>query len=208
MQSNEPDPELLLQRMLDEVRQRKLGLSGSALAHRKIASSVEPESIIPPTVPQMSHGQLEQRDHLRGALLALQRARSKQQKVRRWLPIIRRIRRNQGAINDSLIDAVQGHLDALQSFRSTFAGFEHKLTKIGEFILDQKRQNAEQQRQLRDSQDQLSEIRASLRQQQHDSLSIEARLSGHEEQQKRELTKIWDLIKPKVKQKAEERSRL
>src|SRR5947209_2669841 len=99
MQNGETDPKLLLQQVRAEVRRRKLALDASAVGHREAASDSVPE-IIALAPPQMPSGQPQQKGYLSGALPALERARSKQKKVRRWLPIIRRIRRNQGAIND------------------------------------------------------------------------------------------------------------
>jgi len=215
MQNGETDPELLIQRVRAEVRRRKLALETSPVADREAASDSVPETIIAPATPQMPPGQPEQSDQLRGARLALERARSKQKKVRRWLPIIRRIRRNQGAINDSLIDAVQGHLDMLQahfdtfqSFRGTFAdlfsGLDHKLAKIREFIRTQERQTTKEQRQLQEFQQRLDEIRADAQKQQEHAARIESRLSAHQEQQKQELTEIQAFIAAQQKQTAEE----
>jgi SAM-dependent methyltransferase len=199
MQNGETDPEVLLQQVRAEVRRRKLALDTSAVRHPESASDSVPERIIAPA---------QQKGYLPGALLALERARSKQTKVRRWLPIIRRIRRNQGAINDSLIDAVQGHHDTLQLFRGAFWGIDQKLTKIRDFIRIQEKQTAEKHRQLEDLHQQFSEIRSSVREQQQDSIRIESRLNERQEQQRQKLTEIRDSIQAQQKQTAGEQRQL
>src|SRR5882762_3788573 len=123
MQNGETDLQTLLQRLRNEVRKRKLD-----------AEAIEREKYQAAIVPMCSPGEVAatERSHLlpskvydkervKEARRALDRAAAKNESVRRWPRFLRGIRRNQEAVNDSLVSSVKGLLQSFESLNSNFS---------------------------------------------------------------------------------------
>gem|GEM_PF-3820613 len=147
MQNGHSDPEALLSQLRSEVRKRKLALGPSTSPDQISQPEVNPPvSSIPETVPpaevtQALAVQAWDKPRLKRARGAIDRASMKNESVRRWPRFLRGIRRNQGAVNESLIRGINAVLETLEWFHRRFAALDSRLA-------NQDSRSEEQQRHL------------------------------------------------------------
>ncbi|PZR76851.1 MAG: hypothetical protein DLM73_01455 [Chthoniobacterales bacterium] len=143
MQNGHNDPEALLQKVRSEVRKRKLALEKAQPDQEPqpalVLASSSPEAM--PPQESLPSKQFPEKPRLKRAHGALDRAASKNDDVRRWPRFLRGLRRNQGAVNESLIGAVESILETAEWLRQKFTLLETRTS-------DQGRRGDEQQRHL------------------------------------------------------------
>lgn len=124
MHNGHDNADALVRELRDEVRRRKQGLGP-----QKPEPLIQPEAVTatsslapvaPPQLPPASP-QIEPVKPLQGARGALNRARSKNADASRWPRFLRGLRRNQTAVNDSLIRALTSVVEAIERLRQRFA---------------------------------------------------------------------------------------
>src|SRR6266404_2613355 len=113
MQNGHTEPEALLQKMRHEVQQRKLALERTSPVVKDAQpevirpSSSSPKLVITTELPPMVPAAQPERNRFTKARSALDRALVKNDGGRGWPRFLRGLRRNQGAVNESIIGAVK-----------------------------------------------------------------------------------------------------
>ena len=134
MQNGHSDPERLLERIRNEVRQRKLAIAppapqleipqaaGSTVSLPQVTTAWAPSASFEMSIPE--------KPHLKLARGALERAAMKNERVRRWPRFLRGLRRNQGAINESFIRAVGPVLETIEWLQQKFALLDSRMREV------------------------------------------------------------------------------
>src|SRR5438067_13434403 len=124
MHNGHDNADALIRELRDEVRRRKQGLEP-----QKPAPLIQPEavtatsSLAPVAPPQLpaTHQPVDPIRRPEGARGALDRARSKSAGTGHWPRFLRGLRRNQTAVNESVIRAISSLLDAAERLRHKLA---------------------------------------------------------------------------------------
>jgi SAM-dependent methyltransferase len=130
MHNGHDNADALVRALRDEVRRRKQGLEP-----QKPDTLIEPEAVMaassvapvaPPQFPPPPQ-QVDSAVRLDGARGALDRARSKSAGAGRWPRFLRGLRRNQSAVNESVIRALTSVVEAVERLRQKFALLDLRL---------------------------------------------------------------------------------
>jgi SAM-dependent methyltransferase len=147
MQNGHSDPAALLRQLRSEVRKRKLALEPSAPQDQISPPEVIPPvgsvpEVVPPVeVTQSPVAPAREKPHLKRARTELDRAAMKNESVRRWPRFLRGLRRNQGAVNQSLIRGISAVLETLEWLHRKFAALDSR-------VADQNNRSEEHQHHL------------------------------------------------------------
>jgi SAM-dependent methyltransferase len=148
MQNGHSEPHGLLERVRNEVRKRKLALEPGAPHLPGSDTEVSPAiSAAPPSVvitPQASAAPLEEKPRLKRARVALDRASSKNASAPGWPRFLRRLRRNQGAINEALIQIAAAFLETLEWLHKKMALLDLRFADLSKGSQEQRRQLQQQ----------------------------------------------------------------
>jgi ubiquinone/menaquinone biosynthesis C-methylase UbiE len=125
MHNGHDNADALVRELRDEVRRRKQEL-GSQQPETKPAALIQPEAVaatssLAPVAPPPAPQQVEPLKPLQGARGAIDRARSKSAGASGWPRFLRGLRRNQTAVNESVIRALSSVVDAVERLRQKFA---------------------------------------------------------------------------------------
>ena len=131
MQNGHGDHDNLLEHLRNELRRRKLVVNPPQPAAEEV--SVAPPVIAPPSVvapPEPPSRPVEKAGpaRLEGARGALDRATAKNEKARGWPRFLRGLRRNQAAINESLVRAVRSIVEAAERLREKINFLDRRLS--------------------------------------------------------------------------------
>lgn len=197
MDSAQADLNALVARLRNEIRRRKLALEQRACApvdpDLEIAAPAEGpapgEGSIPARAPVRSKQQLNR------ARSAVDRALKKNSAAKSWPRFLRGLRRNQGAINESALQAFQALLDACdgieQRIRENVVRIEdagRRLTQLEERVSTLVREAGEQQAKSAQHESHLRDLERKLIQRARQGTEQEERI----EQQRRQIEELRD----------------
>jgi hypothetical protein len=184
MHNGHDNADALVRELRDEVRRRKQGLGP-----QKPEPLIQPEAvtatwslapIAPPQLPPAPQP-LEPVKPLQGARGALDRARTKNAGGSGWPRFLRGVRRNQTAVNESVIRALTSVLEAVERLRQKFGLLDLRVGDQSVRHDAQEKQLAAVQQQLEVNARQAREEEGRATRMEQDLQQIRARQAAHEQ---------------------------
>lgn len=134
MDSAQAELDTLVERLRTEIRRRKLELEEKSRLLQEPPPKPGPlqiESHITsaPEVDQSPPQRLFDKQHFKRAHAALERALKKNARAEKWPRFLRALRRNQGAINDSIIHGARAFLEICKWMDSNLARLQRRVTE-------------------------------------------------------------------------------
>jgi O-antigen chain-terminating methyltransferase len=235
MQNGHVDPRELIERVRDEVRKRKVRLEhqaplvplvsiGAAVAETPATAPVAAPSASPseplapslpplavsssasPPVPRSEEGHSKPR--LKHALVALERAGNKNEQGRGWPRFLRAIRRNQAAVNQSLIQGLRALIETGIWMREHFSLLDSRTTEQGRCAREQQAALAQLNQRQEESYRHAAEQMQRAEQLGQQLVALDSKLSKALERQHRQMSELDRNFEERRRLAAEQEQRI